>query len=46
MKYPLTVVSKKESWKDKVDEATIYDAALEDCRNANREYWQEIQNNI
>ena len=46
MKYPPITISKKESWKDVVDKATIYDQALEDCRSATRAYWQEIQDNI
>jgi hypothetical protein len=46
MKHFPSILNKKDHWKDAVEKASIYENALEDCRTANREYWQEIQNNI
>lgn len=43
MKYPPVILGKKEHWKDVVETAPIYENALEDCRKANRDYWNLIQ---
>ena len=43
MKYPPVILNKKEDWHDYVDTAPIYENALEDCREANRTYWNLIK---
>ena len=43
MKYPPVLLSKKEDWHDHVESAPIFENALEDCRQANRGYWNLIQ---
>jgi len=46
MKYPPVILGKKDSWKDAVETAPIYENALDDCRHATKEYWNLILNNL
>ena len=43
---PVLLNTKRQTWHDVVDEATIYPDALEVCRQANREYWQDLQTTL
>lgn len=42
-KHPPTIVGKKETWEDCMDETIAYPNALEECRKATNEYWQRIK---
>ncbi len=46
MRHPLRILNKKEHWKDVLDEVVVYENALDECRQANKDFWVEIQNNI
>jgi len=45
-KHAPTILEKKEDWKDWVETAPIHDNALEECRNATKNYWKLIQENL
>lgn len=42
-KHPPLILDKKEYWKDRVDEAPVYTTALEECRTATLDFWQDIK---
>lgn len=46
MKHNPVVLGKKEDWHDYIEQAPIYDNALEESRQANREFWNLIQASI
>jgi hypothetical protein len=43
IKHSPVVLGKKDDWHDYVEQAPIYDNALEESRQANREFWNLIQ---
>ncbi len=46
MKYQPVLLGKKEHWKDVIETTPIYENALEDCRRANKEYWELIKTHL
>jgi len=43
---PMLLNSRKQHWRDCVDQAPVYPNALEQCRLANHDFWQELIENI
>jgi hypothetical protein len=46
MKHSPVVLGKKDDWHDYIEQAPIYDNALEESRQANKEFWNLIQASI
>lgn len=40
-KHAPTIASEK-NWQDKIDKASVYPNALEECRNANKEFYEDV----
>ena len=42
-KHEPVMCSKNQQWQTLIDQATVYDDALDECRAATRDYWDEIK---
>lgn len=45
MKHSPLIIGKKDNWKDFADQVTSYENALDECREANKRYWDLIKSN-
>lgn len=46
MKHQPVICGKKEDWKEMVEQATVYENALYECRAANVNLWESIQGHL
>lgn len=46
MKHQPVILDKKEIWQDYRDHAPIYKNSLDECREANNEFWKQIKDNL
>lgn len=42
-KHPPVLLGKKDEWQNYRDHAPVYDSALDECRSATQEFWQNIK---
>lgn len=45
-KHKPVVVGRKDDWRDYVDQALVYDSALDECRNITENYWNLIKQQV
>jgi hypothetical protein len=46
MKHPPLILDKRENWKDFRDTVPVWENSLEECREANRNFWKQITDGL